>query len=204
MGAPIRSEVESLVRDEVRDIIPRSHWLNYEIEPHGFINGSENFRISTQRLNTAEDRRKGAYCDLCVDKRLFSAWLPTEGARLLAESRAKWKRVPLVDAAKILYEQTRGFFLSGIVDYQKTEDEKIQWLSNMMAQRVPIWGCKNPGRFPEKIQNIGKQYHIHIYRGNACVRDGGQNVIFEEISVLNSDLLKAIENVKEGGREADA
>jgi hypothetical protein len=202
-GRPIRGNVELLNRGEILQLIPSSHWLDYEIDPQGFINATDNFFVSTQNLfQEPKPRSRGAYCDLQADRRSLRRWLSSEGSRLLAESIARWRRIPIIEASKRLYEQTKGARLANIVDLQKTEEDKILWLCNTLEYRIPVWGCTHTlSRVPQKIPGIGKRYHFQYINNDVIVRDSDLSIAFENITVLDLDLRNAIEIIRKGDRD---
>ena len=192
-GRPVRSEFELLNRHEILDRIPREHWRDYEIEPMNFINASDNFEVATYSMRQ-NPPSKGSYRDLHANKSQILRWLNTEGVRLLAATRARLDRISIKAATQKFYDQTSGF-LPPASEYADNS-AKLLALCNLLSARMPILGVRRHGSITKPIPDLGQRYEFIVVNGDVAVKQKGGDIAFENISVLQGDLKKAIADIR--------
>jgi hypothetical protein len=111
-----------------------------------------------------------------------------------------WQWLPLKDAARICYEQTRGSPLSAIAEHEKTANDKLVFFANTIVTAIRmIYGQTPPSTLYEEISDSDRANMRVLDDCNSIGRMFGREPSFINVRVLKSDLDGVIEWAKTTG-----
>jgi hypothetical protein len=172
--------------------IPSEHWQEFQVE-YGPC-----FRLDPHNGEIVAIRHKN------TQTRSYTLTHETGFVDLhvVADDAATWiehSLVPLEEAARTAYDQTRGTAVARAAEESSSADGAVlTWYGHALWQRLPIFGVWPPATSHEEIPRDQRNVYImELDAGRIVLRESYGKGRYERIMVRGSDLPTALRSIRE-------
>jgi hypothetical protein len=171
--------------------IPSEHWRKFEIEygPCFNLDPSDGQIREVARDNVRTRTYKLSHETGIID------------LHVVADDAATWiehSLVPLEEAARTAYDQTRGTVVARAAEESSSADGSVlTWYGHALWQRLPIFGVWPPATSHEEIPRDQRNVFVMGFdAGRIVLRRSHGNGRYERIMVRGSDLPAALRSIR--------
>jgi hypothetical protein len=130
-------------------------------------------------------------------------WARRSGTTSASKATASREQtVPLLEAARRAYEQTRGTLVAGVAEARFGDEDRregtLTWFCYALATRLAIHGNWPPSRVPEEIDwaIVGKRHSFRMRDDALILHEHSGDGYYENLYVLAHELPRALEEIK--------